>query len=57
MAIGKFEDRRVSAENLTGKKVPRRAGLVDETAGKGVGTRNIRSINGRFFRYAGDGRR
>ncbi len=57
MAMGKFKDGRVSAENMSGKKVPRRAGLDDETQGKSAGTRDVRKVGGRFFRYAGPGRK
>jgi hypothetical protein len=57
MAMNKSKDGtgRVNAENLTGKKVPRK-GLTDETQGKGVGTRDIRNVSGRFARFAGKGR-
>jgi hypothetical protein len=47
---------RVNSENVSGKKVPRK-GLNDETTGKSAGTRNIRSVGGRFFRFAGEGRK
>ncbi len=58
MAIKKSKsaDGRVNTENLKGGAVPRRAGLVDETSGKSVGTRDIRNVGGRFARFAGEGR-
>ncbi len=46
MAKSKTPDGRVNAENLKGGAVPRRAGLVDETSGKGAGTRNVRNVGG-----------
>jgi hypothetical protein len=56
MAMNKSKDGRVNAENISGSKVPR-AGLTDETGGKAAGTRNIRAVGGRFFNFAGKGRR
>jgi hypothetical protein len=58
MALKKSKDGtgRVNAENLKGAKVPR-AGLTDETGGKSAGTRNVRNVGGRFFNFAGKGRR
>jgi hypothetical protein len=52
----KGADGRVNSENIGGGVVPRK-GLSDETTGKAAGTRNIRSIGGRFFNFAGKGRR
>jgi len=48
MALKKSKDEygRVNAENIGGKKVPRRAGLNDETGGKSLGTRDIRNVGG-----------
>ncbi len=57
MAKSKTPDGRVSTENIKGGAVPRRAGLVDETSGKSVGSRDVRNVNGRFFRFAGAGRK
>jgi hypothetical protein len=58
MAMSKSKDAtgRVNTENIKGAKVPRK-GLNDETTGKSAGTRNIRSVGGRFFRFAGEGRK
>jgi hypothetical protein len=36
---------RVNTENIKGAKVPRK-GLTDETGGKSLGTRNVRSVGG-----------
>ncbi len=57
MALKKSKDAygRVNAENIGGKKVPRRAGLVDETTGKGVGTRDVRNVNGPRFNFVRSG--
>jgi hypothetical protein len=52
----KTNDGRVAAENLKGGAVPRRAGLVDETGGKSLGTRNVRNVGGRFARFGGKDR-
>ncbi len=59
MTLKKSKDAtgRVNTENIGGGAVPRRAGLVNETLGKGAGTRNVRSIGGRFFNFASKGRR
>jgi len=57
MAMGKFKDGHINSENLKGAKVPRRAGLNDETLGKSAGSRDIRNVGGRFFRFAGEGRK
>jgi len=59
MAMSKSKDGtgRVNAENISGSKVPRRAGLADETGGKSADTRNVRKVGGRFFNFAGKGRR
>jgi|GEM_PF-6975852 len=48
----KSEDGHVNAENIKGARVPRK-GLVDETQGKAVGTRDIRNIGGAGFNYVG----
>ncbi len=58
MAMNKSKDAtgRVNAENLKGAKVPRRAGVSDETGGKGVGTRDVRQVGGRFARFGGKDR-
>ena len=53
----KSEDGHVNAENIGGAKVPRKSGLNDETTGKGVGTRDVRKVGGRFARFAGEGRK
>jgi hypothetical protein len=56
MAIKKSKsaDGRVNTENIGGKKVPR-AGLTDETSGKGVGTRDIRKVDGPRFNFVRSG--
>ncbi len=48
MSLNKSKDGtgRVNTENIGGAKVPRKAGLVNETTGKGAGTRNVRSVGG-----------
>jgi hypothetical protein len=55
MAKSKTDDGRVSAENMGGKKVPRKAGLKDETTGKGVGTKDVRNVNGPRFNFVRSG--
>ncbi len=59
MAMSKSKDGtgRVNAENIGGSKVPRKAGLADETVGKSAGTRDVRAVGGRFARFAGEGRK
>jgi hypothetical protein len=52
MTMNKGKDGRVAAENLKGSKVPRKAGLTDETSGKGVGTRDIRNVGGPRFNFS-----
>jgi hypothetical protein len=56
MATSKSKDGtgRVNAENIKGAKVPRK-GLTDETIGKGVGTRDIRNVNGPRFNFVRSG--
>ena len=39
--LNKQSDGKVAGENLTGRKVPRKAGLTDETKGKALGSRSI----------------
>ncbi len=58
MALSKSKtpDGRVAAENMGGGAVPRKSGLVNETTGKSVGTRDVRNVGGRFYRFAGKGR-
>ena len=41
----KKKNGKVSAENLSGKRVPRK-GLTDQTGGKNAGTRNVRRTGG-----------
>ena len=57
MSLKKSKDAygRVNSENLKGAKVPRRAGLDNETLGKGVGTRDIRNVNGPRFNFVRSG--
>jgi hypothetical protein len=57
MKKSKGVDGRVNSENIGGAKVPRKSGLADETGGKAVGTRDVRNVGGRFFNFAGKGRR
>ncbi len=59
MALKKSKDGtgRVNTENISGAKVPRKSGLVDETTGKSLGSRDVRKVGGRFFRFAGAGRK
>jgi len=56
MAMNKSKDGRVNTENISGAKVPRKSGVSDETGGKGLGTRDVRQVGGRFARFAGEGR-
>jgi hypothetical protein len=42
MAMSKNADGKVSAENISGTKLPRKAGLVNETTGKALGTRPVK---------------
>ncbi len=51
----KTDDGRVAAENLKGGAVPRRAGIKDETTGKGVGTKDVRNVNGPRFNFVRSG--
>ncbi len=53
----KTNDGRVNSENIGGAKVPRRAGISDETTGKSVGTRDVRNVGGKSYRFAGAGRK
>jgi hypothetical protein len=57
MALKKSKDGtgRVNTENIKGAKVPRKSGLNDETQGKGVGTRDIRNVNGPRFNFVRSG--
>jgi hypothetical protein len=57
MAMSKSKDGtgRVNAENISGSKVPRRAGLADETGGKSAGTRDIRNVGGPRFNFVRSG--
>jgi hypothetical protein len=55
MTIKKSKDGRVAAENLKGSKVPRKAGLTDETQGKSAGTRDIRKVGGPRFNFVRSG--
>ncbi len=52
----KSADGHVNGENIGGAKVPR-AGLNNQTGGKSLGTRDVRSVGGRFFNFASKGRR
>jgi hypothetical protein len=51
MNKNKSADGRVNAENISGAKVPRRAGLVNETQGKSAGTRDTRKVGGQSFNF------
>ncbi len=57
MSLKKSKDAtgRVNTENIGGAKVPRRAGLADETQGKSAGTRDIRNVNGPRFNFVRSG--
>jgi hypothetical protein len=56
MSLKKSKDAtgRVNTENIGGAKVPRK-GLVDETTGKGVGTKDVRNVNGPRFNFVRSG--
>ncbi len=56
MSLKKSKDAtgRVNAENIGGAKVPRK-GLVNETTGKGVGSRDIRKVGGPRFNFVRSG--
>ncbi len=56
MAMNKSKgaDGRVNTENISGAKVPRK-GLVDETTGKGVGTKDVRKVGGPRFNFVRSG--
>jgi hypothetical protein len=58
MSLKKSKDAygRVNTENIQGAKVPRKSGVSDETGGKGLGTRDVRQVGGRFARFAGEDR-
>ncbi len=57
MALKKSKDAygRVNSENIGGAKVPRKAGVADETTGKGVGTRNVRNVGGQYANFVRSG--
>jgi hypothetical protein len=57
MTLKKSKDEygRVNTENIGGAKVPRRAGVSDETGGKSLGTRDIRNVNGPRFNFVRSG--
>ncbi len=59
MALKKSKDAygRVNSENASGAKVPRKSGLDNQTGGKALGTRDVRSIGGRLYNFASKGRR
>ncbi len=46
---------RVNTENISGAKLPRKSGLVDETGGKSAGTRDVRNVNGPRFNFVRSG--
>jgi len=46
---------RVNTENIKGAKVPRRAGVSDETQGKSAGTRDVRKVGGPRFNFVRSG--
>ena len=50
--ISKTATGQVVAENISGKAVPRKGGLVDETQGKSIGKGNVRKTGGRDTRKA-----
>ncbi len=50
--MAKSKDGKVSAENISGAKVPRKSGLNDETGGKAVGTRDVRNVGGQRFNFS-----
>jgi hypothetical protein len=54
MAKSKSKGGKVNAENISGAKVPRK-GLSDETTGKALGSRDIRSVGGPRFNYVRSG--
>jgi hypothetical protein len=54
--MNKQSDGKIASENLSGRPVPRKAGLRNETGGKGAGTRNIRGPKRSPFNFAGKGR-
>jgi hypothetical protein len=45
----------VNSENIKGGAVPRKSGLKDETGGKGVGTKDVRNVNGPRFNFVRSG--
>jgi hypothetical protein len=51
----KGADGRVNTENIGGAKVPRKSGLVDETSGKSLGTRDVRKVGGPRFNFVRSG--
>jgi hypothetical protein len=57
MAMNKSKDQygRVNTENITGKKVPRKSGVSDETGGKAAGTRDIRNVGGKYANFVRSG--
>jgi hypothetical protein len=57
MALKKSRDAygKVNAENIGGAKLPRKAGLNDETGGKSAGTRDVRNVNGPRFNFVRSG--
>ena len=57
MAMNKSKgaDGRVNAENISGAKVPRKSGLVNQTGGKSAGTRDLRNVGGPRFNFVRSG--
>ncbi len=55
MQKSKDEYGRVNTENIGRAKVPRKSGLVDQTGGKALGTRNIRNVGGPRFNFVRSG--
>jgi hypothetical protein len=46
---------KVNSENLSGAKVPRKAGVANQTAGKGLGARPLKPTRS-IVNFAGKGR-
>jgi hypothetical protein len=51
--VRKQADGKVVAENISGRPLPKRGSLQDETGGKSAGTRNIRGPKNSPFNFVG----
>jgi hypothetical protein len=50
--LNRQRDGKIAGENLSGRPVPKRAGVRNETTGKAAGVGNVRRTGGRDTRKA-----